>query len=131
MNNTSASGGEAQTGITTEADCLSQCATNNQCVGVDLDLTSGAATLCWFHLDQSNLANTNTRQGVHHFVLQERCPQGIGNNEILLKADGYGQFLYHANRDLAARNLCFLTLTGRAEDLHLLQLWLSRVNAKE
>ena len=73
LEDTSASGGVYQPDITTEAQCLSGCATTDRCRGVDLAPTT--EYLCWFHIDI--IGPARTIPGVIHFVLIDRCPGGI------------------------------------------------------
>ncbi len=61
-----------QPGVLTEAECLSQCAANNRCVG--LDWAPQTTLQCWFHLD--NIGPIRNTAGVTYFVLRDRCPGG-------------------------------------------------------
>ncbi len=71
-NNTRASGGVAQGGITGLDSCLERCVQNTACVGVDVDFNQNVV-LCWFHLDSTNLDNTQPANNIYHFVVLERC----------------------------------------------------------
>ncbi len=71
VNDTGASGGQPQNGITTADACLQICAENGDCFGVDVDFNNGAI-LCWF-LSQSSLQNIRAAANVYHYILESRC----------------------------------------------------------
>ncbi len=72
INNTQARGGEAQGSITDTDSCLERCVQNTACVAVDLNFNQNAV-LCWFHLESTNLDNTQAASNIYHYVVQERC----------------------------------------------------------
>lgn len=56
--------------------CQAECEDNLVCVGVDVDLNAGAATVCWLHLNIANLDRQEPQNGVTLWILEDRCPRG-------------------------------------------------------
>ena len=71
--NTFAIGGAYQPEYMTKQACLDACAANQGCFGVDMD--SNGNQFCWFHPSASGMTNRQTRNGVEHAEIKERCPQ--------------------------------------------------------